>query len=416
MAVNGGNGRVYRRLELAGIAASLAMLAYAFAVLRPWSPVTPLANDFISFWMAGALVHEGAGSALYDVGLQQAFQTDLRLEVASLDGAAQQPSFLFPYLNPPALAPLLVPLGMLPLSWAWLLWSGLNLLAVAVAVALPLKGTPRAVAVAVVLLTFPAVPDSLLWGQMVGTLLLAVALGLLALVSGRPFLGGVLLGVLWLKPQYAVLFALLFLVKRRWRELAGMAVAGFVVAALSLLVVGFEGIASYLELLRRIGDSNPAADFQVKPSAMVNWRSLITHLWPGIPASTGSFLVLVLGVATVLAALLAWRGPWEPTSPRFLRQMLVVVLATLVASPHSHFHGAALLLAPAALAQAKPAKALPLDAAWPPMLALGCSLGLLIWPVRSLSWAMAASFLLAMALLILQCRAYNSEETGGMQR
>lgn len=412
MSVNILGGRVYRRLEAAGIAASLAILAYAITILRPWSPNAPLVNDFISFWMAGALVHEGAGSALYDMALQRTFQTDLRLQVATVEGIRGQADFLIPYHNPPAMALLLVPMGMLPLSLAWLLWSSLNLLAAVVAVALPLKGTPRAAAVAVAMLTFTAVPDSLLWGQMVGLLALALALGLLALVSGRPLLGGVFLGMLCLKPQYAAVLALVFLAKRRWRELAGMALAGALIAILSLLVVGLDGILSYLELLRRIGDFNPPTESLVKPYAMVNWRNLITHLWPEISSSAGSVAVLALGAATVLAVLLAWRGPWEPGSPRFRLQMLVVVVATVLASPHSHFHGAALLLAPLALVLAKPSKALPLDSAWPPMLALGYSLGLVVWPVRSLSWVMAAYFLLAMVLLILQCRAYHPGRTG----
>ncbi|MCL4369939.1 MAG: DUF2029 domain-containing protein [Chloroflexi bacterium] len=398
----------YPRLAAAGVAASLVVLTFAFVVVKPWVPEAPLVNDFISFWTAASLVREGAGSTLFDMGLQQGFQRDLRLQVATLEEVRRQAGFLIPYHNPPALALLFLPLTWLPLYWAYLLWSALSLLATWVAVALPLRSRPRAWTVVLVLLTFAGVADCLLWSQIAGVLLLAVSLGLLALTSGRPVLGGALLGLLWLKPQYAVVFALVFLVKGRRRELAGMVGAGLAVAILSLAMVGFGGILSYLELLNRIGEFNPPADSLVKPYAMINWRALLLALWPGIPDSLGSALMLGLGAATVLASLLAWRGEWNPASPRFPRQMLVAVLATLVASPHSHFHGTVLLLAPLSMALARPMPGAVLSRAWGPMLALGYLLALLIWPVRSVGWLFVPYSLLAVGLLLVQLRAGES--------
>lgn len=403
--------RFYQRLVVAGITASVSILAFALSVQRPWSPDAPLVNDFISFWMAGSLVHEGVGPALYDMGLQQSFQTNLRLEVATLESVRQQAGFLIPYHNPPALALLFAPLTLLPLFWGWLFWSALNLLAIGLAVALPLRGTPRAATVALALLTFGAVPDALLWGQMAGILVLAITLGLLALTSCRPFIGGVLLGLLWLKPQYAAVFALVLLVKGRWRELAGMAVVGLVTAAISFAVVGLDGAVSYLELLRRIGDFDPPPESLVKPYAMVNWRSLLVHLWPGISPSAGSALVLLLGGGTVLAALLACRGRWEPASPRFPRQMLVVVLATLVASPHSHVHGAVLLLAPLSMALARPLGQGTLDPYWRPMLVLGYGLGQAVWLLDGVPWLMVPYSIVAMGLLILHLGSRVGQRT-----
>ncbi len=392
--------RLHRRLEVAGVAAAV-VLPFCILVMLSW-PVgldAPLMNDFISFWMAGSLVQHGAGPSLYDIELQRTFQADLRWRQGILDAVRVNSDLLIPFISPPALALLLVPLSLLPITWAWLVWSALGLLVVVGAVALLLRGHPSARGLTLLLVAFAPVADTLQWGQMPVFLLLGVGLGLRVLVSGRAVVGGALLGVLWLKPQYAVLFALVFLVKRRWRELGGMLISAAVVALLSLAVAGPKGILDYLELLRRIGAFYPPPEYQVNPYAMINWRALLIDLFPSISPTLGSTLMWTLGGITALASLLAWRGEWDPTSPRFPRQMLVLTIATLIASPHSHIHGAVLLLAPLSLLLARTTEqgsSLPFQRA---LLVLGYGVGLTVWLVGGRSWIMVPYSLLVMGLL-----------------
>jgi hypothetical protein len=402
--------RHYPKLAAAGVTASVAVLVFAVGVVKPWLPEAPLGNDFISFWTAASLVREGVGSALFDMGLQQDFQQQLRLQTAAAETARGHASFLIPYHNPPALALVFLPLTWLPLYWAYVLWSVLSLLAILGAVALPLRGRPHARSMALALLTFAGVADCILWSQIAGVLLFAVGLGLWALSVGRPAAGGAMLGLLWLKPQYAVVFALVFLVKGRWRELVGMAAAGVAVVILSMLIVGLGGLLDYLQLLNRIGGFNPPPESLVKPYAMINWRALLVGLWPAIPDSLGTALMMGLGVATILVSLLVWEGDWDPTSPRFALQMLVVVLATLVATPHSHFHGTVLLLAPLAMALARPMPGMNSSWTWAFLLASGYLLALLVWPVRSLGWLFVPYSLLAMGVLTARCRRMGQKE------
>lgn len=56
----------------------------------------------------------------------------------------------------------------------------------------------------------------------------------------------------------------------------------------------------------------------------------------------------ILGGATILCAALAWRGPWDPRSPRFPTQMSVLLLATLLASFYGYQAGASVLVVPIA--------------------------------------------------------------------
>ena len=78
---------------------------------------------------------------------------------------------------------------------------------------------------------------------------------------------------------------------------------------------------------------------------MVNWRALIVNLWPGILATTGSAIAMALGAATIATSMLAWRRAMGTYFPSLSRQILVAAMASIIASPHSHFHGTVLLLA-----------------------------------------------------------------------
>ena len=69
---------------------------------------------------------------------------------------------------------------------------------------------------------------------------------------------------------------------------------------------------------------------------------------PGAAAST------VLCAVTIVCCLYLWRGAWDPSGPAFAGKFCVLALATLVASYHSHVHGAPLILVPVAAAWSQP--------------------------------------------------------------
>jgi len=393
--------RILRLLAATEVVASIAIACLGLAMIRPWSPDTPLGNDFISFWMAGALIREGKGSDLYDMEVQRAFQARLRLEEAQSPEIREKAAFLIPFHNPPAMAIVMAPFSLLPIPLAWALWSILSLLALVAAVALPLRGHRYAVPMAIALMSFGPVFSALRWGQMVGFLLLSLSLGLFLFRSGRPFLGGVALGMLLLKPQYAAVMVVVLMAKARWRELSGMAAAAAVLALLSLWAAGGDGLLSYLYLLNRIGGVDPPAESLVKPDVMVNWRNLLWHAWPTRSTGALQILLLMLEGATVLLALLAWRGEWDPESGRFADQVLAAVLATLVAVPHSHIHGAVLLLAPVAAGMGSVEGRGGQDTPRLIMLMVGYLVGLVVGWIDGLSWAMAVYFLAALAMLTL---------------
>jgi hypothetical protein len=403
-----------RKVAVALATAAFLLLISGPFVFRPWGTEpssapdvasflsgAAMANDFVSFWTGAELVRQGAGSALYDMDLQHSFQVELR---SGRFVGERLVNRLDPFHTPPPMALLMLPLTLLPLPWAYALWTALSLAGLVVAVAMPLRGSRVAWTPVVLMLATGGVADILFWGQVDALFLLAFSLALLAFAKERRVLGGVLLGVLWLKPQYALVFPLVFLLKRRWWELAGMLGTGAALVLVSVLMIGVDGAANYLQVLRTIGTYNPPPESFIFPEIMVNWRAVLVNLWPDLSESAGSLLVTGLGGATLLASLLVWRGGWEPGSRRFALQMLVATTAALVASPHSHLHGIALLLPPLALALARSGDDGVPRELWHVVLPVGSLLSWAGWLYDPLRWLLAPYLLIAAALLVYRLR------------
>lgn len=397
-------------LAAAVIAAWLIIFVVGPVSVRPWGEPAnhdpdpgsfltgvALTSDFVSFWTGAWMVRDGAGSGLYEMDVQHRQQIRWRYDHF---GPSTNPVVLRhdPFHSPPPFALVVLPFTIFPISFAFVLWSALGLASLAGAVAIHLRGVPWAQTIVALMVASGFAGDMLFWGQVEGLFLLPLSLGLLALATGRPFLGGVLIGLLWLKPQYAVIFPLIFLVKRRWDELAGMIAAGIGVAIVSLVMVGINGVFDYVGTLREIGGFWAPPRSFVLPYIMVNWRATIMNLNPFIEEDPGNLLMLGLGALTILASLVVWRGRWDPKSARFGWQMLVAMAAIVVGTPHSHLHGVALLFAPLALVLARTDRTTVLWGALQGLLAVALFLSWAGWVQASARWTLAPVLLAGMAV------------------
>jgi len=382
------------------IAAWLAVMAMTANIwLKPWPDILFRA-DFVSYVTAASMVRDGDAPAMFDIEAQRSFQNNLH-SVMDSSTATQFPADLSPFYNPPIMAYLFVPLTILPMPLAYVVWNVISLAMLVAAVAIPLRGHPRGASLAALLVTFGGVAVTLFEGQANAIFVLALSFAMLLMISGRPLAAGTLLGLIWLKPQYAVVFVLVFIVKRRWTELTGMTVVGLALTALSVGTVGARGVAGYLAVMSRIGGYYPPPGFRISPQAMANWRGLLVNLAPGISETAGYALMVGLGVATVLLSLWVWRGSWDPASPRFAIQMLVVVLTSIIVSPHSHFHGTVLLLPPLAMMLREPGGGLLASRRGKAAASIGYALALVAIPMRSLSWLFVPFFLGVIAFVVL---------------
>jgi hypothetical protein len=218
---------------------------------------------------------------------------------------------LWRFYNLPWLLFPLLPFGLLPPTLGQAVWHVLSVLSLAAAIHVYTRPRISPVWVALCLLNLFTV-DMLLRGQLDSFILLAVISGWWAIRHQRPYLLGVALIVMAVKPVNLLLtFALFVLAIRNWplRSWLKTAVIPVVVVVLTTLVVGLEWPIQFLRTYR----DNPLI---VNLNSSI-WRALDILNLPVFP-------FIIIAIAAVAAFFrLAWH---EGLTPRTLSLALATNL------------------------------------------------------------------------------------------
>lgn len=365
---------------------TLALLYAAFSAgsLLMGGPFYHTGLDYRSFYCSAEIAWRSGFAQVYDLEAQGACQRALCAAYAR-DPTAECVTIPTPYL-PPFLLPFI---ALLPLGPAGGLaaWTLLNAAALLLYLGRFTRAIGRPAFPWAVVLSFSAF-FTLLLGQANVALLICLGEFILSCTRGRDLRGGLWLGGLLLKPQFLVLLAPGLLIGRRFRALAGLALSGAVVLALTLLLGGWPGTVAVVRLLLLY----PGNLATTAPEAMMNWRALALHLGALLPAALSWGIAAAGMVATTAAALWLWSGKRAASSRGLIGAALGTAAASCAVAWHAHAH-AALFLAPLLLlAQERaglPRPALHLWAAAP---------GLLYFSLLLVSPALASA-LSSMALL-----------------
>jgi hypothetical protein len=341
----GGLAKPWRLVRL--VAVALALLLWAE---RTWSTYTQvglfmgLGYDFGFYIAQVAALWSDEPSSMYRLDVLDKYHQGLSIYTTN-------PSWRLP-VGPVAYPPLFAWL-LTPFTWpspplGFALWTIVSLLALLhlarrVAGFFPVRERVWAM---LVVAASPAVLAAFYQGQPVILLACAVAEFYLAVRAGRDFRGGLWLSCLLFKPQYGIMFALLLLWKRRWATTAGAALGVLAILGGSVLVAGLPALLAYPTALGDMSSFRGGAF--TFPEFMVNWRALVLNFLPGVGNRSGLLLTLALGALTMLAVLLAWRGPWVAHDRRFPARMTMLLLGTVLANYHSHVHGLVLIAVPLA--------------------------------------------------------------------
>ena len=327
----------------------------AFYVARFWTVFAAgelfhrLGFDWSLFYAQAMALRAGAGAGMYDQSVIDSYLQPLLGyyggPLRSLDGWPQ------PY--PPWFAAVMVPFTLPPAPIGFALWLAVSLAAAALLAYRVKQFVPELGAVGSLTAVLAAIPVA--WGLFMGqpVVLLAVAVGemYVSLKAGKDLRAGLWLSTLLLKPQYALLFGLFILWKRRWRAVAGAILGGLAFGLLGALTAGPASFARFAGVIAEMSDLHNAI---AGPTLMMNWRAIVLALRPTIGEEPGLAIVWTLSIATMLAGLAVFRGRWDPSAPAFAARFSVLSVGALIGSYHSHPHGAALLVVPIAAAWAAP--------------------------------------------------------------
>jgi hypothetical protein len=316
-------------------------------------------NDFMSMYAGGRLAFTGG---LYDLNQNLLLQRET--------AGWQNVDRLF--VRPPFDALLMWPLARLPFLLASHVWE--ILIVAAIALFCCLWPGDRKTAALACCWSYPLF-DVFANGQDVAILLVLIALAMREMKRGRDTKAGLLFSLCSIKFHLLFLLPILILRQRLWRFLAGLALGGAILLAVSFALAGWNWPMEWATLVR-----NPVSN--PWPDAMPSVHGLTADLAHG---------GLWQAAGTLAVALLAWlacrKGGFE-------QGLAAVLVAGILVAPHAYLSDCALAL-PALLIT------LPLaTAAWQRyfhlfLLSPMCS----IWTVIHHTWITAAALITYLALM-----------------
>lgn len=292
-------------------------------------------DDFGKLYTAGMIVRQGNGAKLYNL------EEQTRIEASVLNRKQ-----VLPFVHTPFEALLCVPLTVLPYSWAYLFWGLINMvfwMAVAYLVR-PYAPAPRQ-AFQYLILCFAFFPGwiALLLGTTTILLLLIFTLVYISLERGEDFKAGILLGLGLISFQIVLPFALIPLLRRQWRVIAGFSLTAAALAAVSALVVGVSGIRSYILLMVKLV-KHPTS-WEMAGTSPCNFPSVRgffgTVLGESFPPIWTDVIIVVLSLALLWMAYRSWQ-----TRGTLKHGFSCALVAAVLASFHVLDYDLLLLLLP----------------------------------------------------------------------
>ncbi|QDU22314.1 glycosyltransferase family 87 protein [Urbifossiella limnaea] len=270
-------------LLVAGVAADRVVNSPAF--LNP--------RDFLEFWSAGAVVARGGNPYDPDVLLAEQRRAEPGRDAAVM------------MWNPPWSLAVYVPVGLLPVRWATLVWIGLQLAAVMLScdwLWRVYRGPARLRWVPQVLgLTFAPVVWNVLYGQNAGLLLLGLAGFVHFRVAGKPGRAGACAALTALKPHLLAVFGVLLVLDAMSRPGRTALASG-----VGTLAAALGGV---LLLNPDVVEQFARATAYPPPGAvpLTEWVLPVASYWLRVLVAPERFWVQFMPCAAACVVIAAWR-------------------------------------------------------------------------------------------------------------
>jgi alpha-1,2-mannosyltransferase len=278
-------------------------------------------EDYAHFYVLGRLVHDGHVELLYNTAAQAAY-----LSIA-IPGA---PLTYFVPVYGPQVALLFRPFASVPYLASFGLWSVLTVALYLWSCFAIWRRNPalRTFRTDVTLLAIasPALWQLILHGQNSAVALACLTGGWLLVQSGRLVAGGLVLGLLFYKPQLAIATIVVLACTAQWRVIVSMGAS--VAAQMSAVVVllGTAPILDYVQMLARLGQLT--ALVEPKLNQMHSFRAFFALL--GTSPRTSTVLAIVCSAVVVAAVVRHWRSKSDPEI-----SFALLLFSTVLISPHT---------------------------------------------------------------------------------
>jgi hypothetical protein len=300
---------------------SLILLGLCIAAMAGWVALSdglidrngkPIGTDFSNVYAAGHLAWQGHAADAYDPPLQHEAEK-------AVFGGRDVPFFGWHY--PPFFLGVAYLVAALPYAWGLSIWLAASFAAylATIRAILPRQETW------LIATAFPAVFVNIGHGQN-GFLTTALLGGGLHLLARRPWLAGVLIGLLTYKPQFGVLIPVALIAGGHWRTIGAATLTVAALIALSYLTLG-TGI------WHAFADSTTFTQTVVLEAGGTGWEKIqsifsAVRMWGGsVPLAYAIQIVLAVALMVTLARL--WRS-----DAAFELKAAALAVGSLLATPY----------------------------------------------------------------------------------
>jgi hypothetical protein len=302
----------------------------AFAILAsivPYGPGLmnryggPAGGDFVFFYAAGVLSHEGHPDQVYDT---QALTSVGRARIGP-----GSPELVWPY--PPTISLPLSVLGWFPPGIALILWIGLAVVSLLLVARITLGSWWLAPAA----LLFPGSAFALFAGQLSPVLALLLVLAL-RYSATSPALGGGALGLFVWKPHFAFVPVVFTFLERRWRMAAAAAGIAVLMVAMS---VGVFGAATWVKFFHA-GLQQSTVLYREAPIGRFVTIFAAAYTW----GASIRVALVIHALLALVAGTLGW-SLWSRTT-RPSTKALALTLTMVIVPPYALDYDLAFLVIP----------------------------------------------------------------------
>jgi len=242
-----------------------------------------------------------------------------------------------PWVYPPSFLLLLVPFGLLGFFTSYVLFQVLSATALVLALSVTARQALEGSVIALCAILCPAGAINVIDGQLT-FLIAALVIGGFRIAETRPYLGGIVLGFLSIKPQFALLVPFALVACGQWRSLAAMIFSAVVLAGASAAILG---IAPWLAWIHQTTVNLGGTDSSWVAAGRMWGNSVYTcAVLLGASQALASYLQLAAITAGTAAVISAFRAPGLHPDIR----LAVLLVATIVAAPHSGAYDAVFIV------------------------------------------------------------------------
>jgi len=338
----------------AGIIAGIICIDVREAARHPDHKLS-FGHDLLPSYVAGTFVREGHPRDMYDIDAVHR-QEAVVIHTADLSIDTQGG----PWLNPPFFAWLFAPLSALSYRQASAVFLALNLSLLAASSFLLARQLPvrdwRLALVPLILCTSMPFWQALGHQQNTFISLFLLSLTVTFWQQGRPLLAGCIAGLLFFKPQLAVVVSCVLIATMGRRAFAGVALTGVSLLAITLLTLpGTLGdFLTQLSPIVRVLQSDPAYNWGRQDTFQSFWRLLLnghvagpTPLLPKLLAWASSAIVATFLFRQTRAVIR--EGNEAKNLPRLRRLIAATIISMPLLMPYYMDYDVLLLAVPAVL-------------------------------------------------------------------